>query len=179
VIAGYPTVTPEWNNFGQLATDGARAWVCWIAVLLPAYVLSFVGRFPAALAPSSAAVGLVALCTTCLALPLFFLAFMVQPIVMARYAATGSIGQTLNVSEIMATLRSNVGLYALLAVGTLGIYLAAGVIGAVACLIGIPFAIFFAYLAIFHLYAQAHVASQGGSLQPNYGGAPYGGQRPF
>ena len=178
VIAGYPSVTPEWNDFGQLAADGAKAWVCWIAVLLPGYLLSFLGRFPAALAPNSAAVGLVSLCTSCLALPLFFLAAMVQPIVMARYASTGNIGQTLDVAAIRATVQANPGMYALLALATFGIYLAGGIIGAVACLIGIPFAIFFAYLVIFHLYAQAHVSSQGGSLQPNYGNTPYG-QRPF
>lgn len=173
LIAGYQTVTPEWNNFGQLAADGAKAWVCWVAVLLPGYLLSFVGQIT-----NAVGVGLIGICASCLALPLYFLAGMVQPIVMARYATTGDIGQTLNISAIMATLQANPGTYALLALGSFGIYLAATIIGAVACLIGIPFAIFFAYLVTFHLYGQAHLASQGGSLQPNYGNTPYG-QRPF
>jgi len=178
LIGGAQAVTPEWNDFGQLAADGAKAWVCWAAVLLPGYLLSFLGRLPATFAPTNTGLSFITLCTSCLALPLFFLSSMVLPIVMARYATTGDIRQTLNVSAIMATLQANPSTYALLALGTFGIYLVATIIGAVACLIGIPFAIFFAYLVAFHLYGQAHVAAQGGTLQPNYGNAPYG-QRPF
>jgi hypothetical protein len=177
VMNGYQAVTPEWSDFSQLATDGAKAWVCYAVLFLPAFLLS---QFGSLLGVVNSSAGLIGACASCLALPLGFLALVLMPAVFGRYAATGDIAQSLNFSAVFATVQQNPGLYLLLAVVQIGIFIAGAIVGAIACLIGIPFAFFIAYLVQFHLYGQAQLIAQGGTSQPAYGAnTPYGGPRPF
>jgi hypothetical protein len=191
VINGQQQPLPEWNDFGQFLTDGAKLWVCTFALSVPGYVILYGSQLPAAAAPLNTSLGLVTLCGACLAIPLLILAGVLNPIVFGRYATTRDIRQTLDVAAIFATLRANVGMYLLIAVALFGIALGAIFLSAFTCFIGLPFAIFFVMLVSAHLSGQAHVISQGGTMQPAYGSPyggppygggtppPYGGQRPF
>jgi hypothetical protein len=186
VISGQEPTLPAWDNFGQFITDGAKLWVCTFAASLPAYLLLWGGQLPSAAAPLNTSLGFVALCGTCLALPLFLLAGLVTPIIYGRYATTHDIRQTLDVGAILSTLRANLGMYFLIAIATFGIALGAILLSAFTCFLGLPFALFFIVLVSAHLAGQAHVIAQGGAMQQPaygtpYGGGPgpYGGQRPF
>jgi len=190
VITGQQPTLPEWSDFGLFFTDGAKMWVCSLALTAPAYIVLYGSRLPSAAAPTATGLGLVAGCGACLALPLFLLAGLLTPIVTGRYATTRDIAQTLNVSAILETLRANIGMYFMYVLVMFGLGLAGVFVSAFTCFIGLPFAFFFLSLVSAHLSGQAHVISQGGSMQPAYGSPygnppsgggtpPYGGQRPF
>jgi hypothetical protein len=184
VINGQTPTTPDWSNFGNLTIDGAKVWVCTFVVTLPGLLLSYGGRIPTLISPASTSAALISTCGSCLSLPLFFFSGMIAAIVIARYATTGDIGRTLNFSEIFATLRANLGMYALITIALVGLAIPAVILGFITCGIGLPFLTFFLILVSGHLYGQAHLISQGGTMQPAYGtpygGDPYGGQqRPF
>jgi hypothetical protein len=183
VITGQPNLLPDWSNFGEFVTEGAKLWVCTFIVSLPAGIVYYGSQFPAAAAPSNTSLGFVTLCGACLAFPLLILSGLLSPIVYGRYAMTRDIRQTLNFSEMFATLRANLGTYFLILVALIGLLLAGVFLSAFTCFIALPFAFFFWMLISAHLAGQAHLISQGGAVQPAYGSpygtSPYGEQRPF
>lgn len=182
VIAGQPQPLPEWDNWGTKMTDGFKAIVVNLVYALPAILISLVFVLPGALLSASnsdganVAGGGLQLLGNCLSFIVGLATYLVLPIGVGRYAASGNIGYALQFGEVFAALRRNISTYVIIALLS---YFAVGFIsgiGLLACGIGMAFTSFYASLMQYHLFGQAQRQEQG-MAQPGYGQAYQ--QRPF
>lgn len=190
VYAGNPQPLPEWDNWGERWIDGFKAWVVSLVMAIPLIIVALVIQVPANILNATSDSGVsgagtaLSLCGGCLSFLLSIGVALIIPIAVARYATTNNIGNALQIGEIFATLRQNIGLYIIVALlSTFAVGLVAS-LGIIACFVGVFFTAFYGSLVQYNLYAQAYRQATGG-MQPNYGSPygsgtpPYGGQRPF
>jgi hypothetical protein len=187
VINGQQYPLPEWDDFGGKMSEGFKAIVVSIVYALPVIIVNVVFVVPQVILSSGGSDGAAAAGTgigligNCLSFILGILTYLVLPIGMGRLAASGgNIGHALQFGEVFATLRQNLGMYFVIA---LLAYFVGGLLaflGIILCGIGVAFTGFYGQVMQYHLYGQAHRASQGGApMQPAYDNPYGGGQRPF
>ena len=183
VIAGNPQPLPEWDNWGERWTDGFKAWVVTLILAIPIIIVNVVIQVPATILNAASDTGTsgagtaLSLLGSCIN---FFLGLgiaLITPIAMGRYATTNSIGNAVQLGEVFATLRQNIGMYVIIALlSSFAIGLIAS-LGLILCFIGVFFTAFYGLLVQYNLYGQAHRISTGA---PAGGyGQPYGEARPF
>lgn len=182
VINGNQQPLPEWDDFGNKWIEGFKGWVVALVYSLPAILISLVFSLPNIVLSSSgndgaaAAGGVLSLLGSCINFIVSLAVAVVLPAAMGRFAVTSDIGSALQFGAVIATVRQNVGIFVIIAlINSFLVPLLAG-IGIIACFIGAAFTAFYAYLMIYHLYGQAHRATQGAT--PGYG-QQYGQARPF
>lgn len=165
VMRNNPRPLPEWTDFGDLFMRGLYYFVIALVYQIPTIVLYCIvgllfGGLSAAADSSSRgasnAAGGAALLVACL-YPLIALLALVLAVAVytatARYVATGTLSEAFKFSEVLGSLRANIGtwivfiLCAILAsfVGSLGI---------IACGIGALFTYTYAYSVVGHLLGQ-------------------------
>lgn len=178
VIANEQYPLPEWDDWGGFLTEGAKALVVAIVILLPLIVLELlnvivsvagsVASSTSSSGGSAAGLGLggFGLCLTCLAILLGLACNLALPVAIGRYAATRNIAATLRFNELWAMFRANIGTYLIVWLLSIVTGLIGG-IGFIACGIGVFFTAFYSYLVNFHLYGQAYRKAQG--TAPSYG----------
>lgn len=166
VIAGEQVPLPEWTNWGQLMSDGFKAFVVILALALPVIIVYAIFSIPgiilsaAAGENGSSAGSLLSLIGSCLTIPLSILLGFLLPIAIGRYAVTRNIGAALRIGELFATLRTHFTTYLIV---LLLAYAASfvGQFGILLCGIGLPFTLFYSQAVTYHLYGQAHRKTQG------------------
>lgn len=170
VIAGEQRALPEWENWGLLMSDGFKALGVVLILALPVLLVSLFTTVPAAVlnatsgGEGSAAGAGLSLLGACLLLPLAVLYSLLVPIALGRYAATRNIGASLRFGELFSILRGNFVNYLLIFLLTGFVTGTIAQLGVIACVIGVFFTIFYAYLVNHHLYGQAYAKAVG--IQP-------------
>jgi hypothetical protein len=183
VIAGNPQPLPEWDNWGERWMDGFKAWIVTLILALPIIIVNVIVQIPASVLNATSDSGVsgagtaLSLVGGCLN---FFIGIgiaLIIPIAMGRYATTNSIGNAVQIGEVFATLRQNIGMYVILALINAFVIGLISSLGAILCLVGLFFTSFYGILVQYNLYGQAHRVSNG-ALSGGYG-QPYGEARPF
>lgn len=191
VIAGAQNPLPEWDNWGERIVDGFKGWLVGFVYGLPATIISgifqapsYVSRFRDSVSGTTTTGGAAAATSglsalgSCLGFLLTIVFGMFVAAAVGRYAATSDLGQAFQIGAVFATVRQNVGTYLVISLmGTIVLAMVAA-LGLIAFCIGVFFTAFYSQLVLYHMYGQAHRATQGAAMQPAYGD-PFGGQRPF
>lgn len=154
VMDGYDSPLPEWDDVQGLLFFGLKGFVVQLGWSLPLVVIGLAVLMPGILADNG---GLIAL-GSILFLVLAIATAVIAPAGQGRFAATGSIGEGLNVRLILEMVRGNIGDYVLLALLALAaaiIAMAGFLLLVVGALITVPYAI----LVIAHLTGQAYFRS--------------------
>jgi hypothetical protein len=160
VAAGEARPLPEWEDWGGLLADGARAILARVLFVLPVIGLGLLLTLPATgLAATRdaavSAVGGALLVLVGLAVAAAALLWTVAwPLTLGRYATTGDVGVALRWGETLALLRAHPGPYLLVLVLAIATRFV-GNLGFLALGVGMPFTVFYAQLVNFHLYGQA------------------------
>ena len=167
VVEGRRQPLPEWDNWGVLMRDGLKYTAVNLIVTLPVLVLFMLLFIPGIALSSNQESGAVALGTGlmigayCLLLPLLLLASLFAPVIYTRLALAGSIGESLRLREVFATVRANFTDYLIvLLIGSFVVGLIAQ-LGLIACLVGVFFTTFYALLINHHLHGQVYRKAQG------------------
>ena len=163
VARGNPRPLPAWGEFGDFLGRGFMALVIQIVYLLPLIVLYGVFAFltvagAAAAGDSEAGAGVVGLLTLCF-IPIQLIAALVCSLAalaaIMRYLATDSLGEAFKFGEVIATLRNHIGSFLMILVVGILAGLAAGLLGVIACGVGVLFTGFYAQCVIGHAIGQA------------------------
>jgi hypothetical protein len=86
---------------------------------------------------------------------------VVLPAALTRYVVTGEFASMFRFNEVFAYIRDNISNYVLAIIAMIVISIVAAIVGTLACVIGLLFTSFWAYLIYVHLFAQVYVESKG------------------
>ena len=171
---------PEWDDWGGLYVRGLLALVIQLVYALPLLIIgccqfaatSALGQGAQGNNPNAALGPLVA-CFGCLSLLFGILAVVLTPAAIIRWVQRDDISAAFNLGSVIALIRDNAGNYAVAVLVGLLLDIAAALIGALLCGIGLPFTIFIATVIIGNLYGQVAFADRSGqtSLTPTVGPA--------
>jgi hypothetical protein len=175
VIENNPQVMPEWTNWGALFKKGLYVVVVGLVYALPVILLAMCSSLPSvALSVGNAssdsntlnAMGTVAMvvsaCFGCLVLLYAIFMGVTIPAALGRVAATDQLGAAFKFGEVIALVRSKLGVYfivMLISALTLSVLSS---LGSVACGIGLVFGAAYGQLVSAHLHGQAYLAPASG-----------------
>jgi hypothetical protein len=172
VAEGAATPLPEWNDFGAFFMKGLYAIIGSIIIYIPAIVLvCCVAGVSAALSNASnnsssgnagGALGLVIICFQCLLALYSIIAAIYLYAPLTRFALNGQLSVFWDFSGNLKFIQANTGNYIIaLLLGPVVANFIAG-FGVIACVIGVFFTTFWAYLVGAHLFGQV---ARGASAQ--------------
>ncbi len=168
VINNDPKPMPEWDNIGDKLVKGFLVFVIGFVYSLPSTIVGCIsqgisaavqqGASSASSDEATAAVTAMAAVTMCLAcFQILYSLFVgiVLPAAIGLYAAKGEFGAAFRFGEVFGLVQKNLGLYLMVLI----ISIVAGIVGAlglIACVIGVAFTVFYAYIVMGHAYGQAY-----------------------
>lgn len=156
---------PEWNDIGGFFVRGLLVTLAIFLWALPLVLLAIVTIGALAVIDNSGV--LAAIAGVCLVAPAAILfALAIQPILTARYAVTRDFGALFRVSEVLAEARAAGFDLVIVALVSAGVYLAALVVGLLACGIGWLATFPFAQLVVAHLTGQLYRKARGMQASP-------------
>jgi len=161
---GRPTPLPEWDQFGQMWMSGLWLFVIFLVYSIPIIILACIsGIASAAMGTAidtasadvaSGAMGIVSICLSCLMGLWGLVIGVLTPAIMIRFAETGQFSSALQFGEIFSIVKVNVGSYLIvLVLCGVAVYII-GPLGTIACVVGIIFTYFYAYLVAGNLLGQ-------------------------
>lgn len=162
VASGEDELLPAWDNWGEKFMDGLKIFGVVLVYEIPMFLIMGIGfgiTFAmAAGSQSSDSVGGVMAIVMLLIQALsgiygLILGFL-MPIFMIMVARTGEFGAAFKFGEMFGFIGKNLGNYFITFLLFIGFFLAAEIIGLVACCIGIFFTFPYAYMAVGHLMGQ-------------------------
>lgn len=176
VIRRDAELLPDWSNFGKYIVDGLLLLVIGFIYTLPANIINGVmqganifmqttlqnGDSSEVMIPVITG---VLICGGCLAFILAILAGFIIPAVYANFAVHGSFGAAFRFGEIFSLIKAAPGAYVLVLLGSI-VASIIGMLGVIACVIGVIFTIAYASAIMGHLYGQAYNAATAGTNQP-------------
>ncbi len=155
---------PEWDQFGEYFMSGLSLFLVHLVYSIPIIILACLEGVGAAVfgsagngSGSNDAMGAYAIVTTCLNCLIGLWALVIgviSPALTVRFAETGQFNATLRFGGVMDVIRANVGNYVIV---MLLMWLASGIIaplGLIACVVGVIFTQFWAYLVWGNLLGQ-------------------------
>ncbi len=154
---------PEWQNWSDFLKKGFSLFVVFFVYLIPAYtfiILSVIGVIllgSAADSSGSNALGGLALVLLLLAYAVFFIYIilfgLLGPAIVARFVRTESIGEALNVRNLISVVKNNfVNVLILFVFSMVAGFVAQ--VGFIACFVGVFFTGFYAQMMLYNLYGQ-------------------------
>ena len=164
MINGEDEVLAGWSDFGGLLVDGLKAFVVSLIFSIPLFLIWLPYGAIVALVGSTngdtvgGIIGTISLCFGCLSLLYSIALLFFIPASYGRLAATGEIGDALNVGELWRMVSQNAGAYLIVLLG----YIVAGFIaslGIIFCVIGVFFTSAYAVAVQGHLFGQAYNVS--------------------
>lgn len=167
VIEGRPQPLPEWGNWGVLMREGLKFFAVLLIIIAPVLILFMLLVIPGVALTTRENTGAIVVGTGlwigayCLLLPVTLLLSFILPIVAARLALSGSIGEALRLREALAMARANFVDFLLVLLLTSFVMVLIAQLGIIACFIGAVFTSFYALLVNHHLYGQAYRKARG------------------
>lgn len=166
---------PEWDQFGEYFVSGLYLFLVFLIYALPIILLACLqgaasimlgatgnGRNAEDLASAYA---ITSICLTCLIGLWGLFLGVISPGLTVRFAETGSFGATLSIGGWLGVMRANLGAYLIVLILSWLVFSFLAPLGLIACLVGVIFTQFWAYLVAGHWYGQL-AASAAGTHQP-------------
>ena len=160
VVGGEVDALPEWENWGDLISEGLKVLIIQIVYALPIIILTGCLIIPIVATAENAEglsvfLGVVLSCFTVL---WAIAATIVLPAATAIFAATGELAAAFRFGEVFALVRDNLSTYLItLVMSWVASFL--GGLGGVVCGLGSFLTAPYGTMVTGHLYAQAYVAS--------------------
>jgi hypothetical protein len=152
LLDGQETPLPEWDDWGGDFMLGLIPALAGIVYQIPTWILSMISGIFAG--SDSGAAGLLGLVFGCLSAVYGLVLGIIMPAMYLRYARSGEFNTFFQFPEAIAFIRENLSEYIITVLMILVAFIAAGIVGGVACGIGTIFTTFIAGLVSAHLLAQ-------------------------
>ena len=162
---GRPTPLPECDQFGQMWMSGLWLFLIFLVYSIPIIILACISVIASAAMGTAAmdtasadvaggAIGIVTTCLSCLMGLWGLVIGVLTPAIMIRFAETGQFSSALQFGEVFSIVKVNVGSYLIvLILCGVAVYII-GPLGMIACVVGIIFTYFYAYLIAGNLLGQ-------------------------
>ncbi len=161
---GRPTPLPEWDQFGQMWKSGLWLFLIFLVYSIPIIILACISGIATAalgtgLEGASAeaiggTMGIISTCLSCLMGLWGLVIGVLSPAILIRLAETGQFNSAFQFGEVVSVAKANVGSYLIVLILLwVAIYII-GWLGLIACIIGVIFTIFYAYLIAGNLLGQ-------------------------
>lgn len=176
VIQDDPNPLPDWSDFGNFFMLGLKGLVVGLVFNLPGGLVNTCQGTITALTSNPdvlrelgsdaatalvSAGGLVALCCGCLGFIFSLAATFISPAALGNMMANnGQLGAAFRFSEVFGLVRSAIGPYLMVLLGTLAVGLIIP-FGLIICVIGIAATAAWGSTVLYHLYGQAYKAAKG------------------
>jgi hypothetical protein len=167
VMRGDLSELPEWDNWGDLITDGLKVVVIGIVYALPIIVLAICLGIPiGAFADSAEGLSsLFSVLLSCLSLLWAIVMSVALPAAIAFYAAADDLSAAFRFGEVLSFVRDNLATYLITFLMSWVANLI-GQLGSIVCGIGWLVTVPYAWMVTGHLYGQAYVEASGQTPQP-------------
>jgi hypothetical protein len=165
VIDGHELPLPE-LDFGDQFMKGLMFFLASLIYAIPIIVLSIMIAVVGAImggAGDEAAQGVAGLCAlggNCIIFIYALALAVILPAACILYANSGEFGAFFRFSEIISLITSNVGSYIVALLVAWVASMVAGLVGSIACGVGIFFTSFWSYLVVAHLLGQFYTSTQ-------------------
>jgi hypothetical protein len=156
---------PEWDDFGGKFMKGLMLLIIGVVYTIPIWLVAcviWVLLFVAGAAESdtlASLVGMINVCASCLYLIWVIVVWIIMPAAWIRYAVTGEFMSAFQFGELFGFISANVANYivAIILAAVAG-FIAS--FGTIACVVGVFFTTFWAYLVMAHVLGQVQRESQ-------------------
>ncbi|HEX9656043.1 MAG TPA: DUF4013 domain-containing protein [Bacteroidota bacterium] len=155
---------PEWDEMGEKFVLGFKYFVVYLVYLIPVillYVLFLAAVIAASLSGGqeiSTLINIMSILLVIILLPYTLALSALTPIISARFAATESISEALDIAGIVRQFKMNWQNAIIVALITVGIQSFAAV-GLIVLIVGIFFTLFYSYLASAHMAGLLYLDS--------------------
>ena len=153
-----PEPLPEWDDWGKKIAEGFKLFIVYFLWSLPLIILSLLILIPMALGGNSdtgsAIASIFALCFGCFTLIYAIVMWLATPSITIKFAETGEFADGLKFGEILSFTKEHLGQILVVAIVSWLVYLLAGLLGSLLCLIGLFFTMFWASLVQYHMIGQ-------------------------
>jgi len=169
VLNNDPRPLPEWDDIGGKLVKGLLYTVIAFVYALPILLLAgfmqggilLLGGAASSSSQGAsdaagAAVAILSVCFSCLMLIYGILIAIVLPAAIGNYAAKDQLGAAFRFGDIMSLVQKNISVYVMVLVIEVLAALVAGIVGSVACGVGILFTGFWSLLVIGYATGQAY-----------------------
>jgi hypothetical protein len=172
VIQNDPQVLPEWTDWGTLFKKGLYALVVGLVYALPILLIGLCLGAPMGIAISTmdqnnsstlgSVIGIGYACMSCLILLYAIFLGVMIPAALGRVAATEQLGAAFKFGEVLALVRSKLGVYFIVMLVSALTLSVLSSLGTIACGIGAVFGAAYGLLVGAHLHGQAYLAPAAG-----------------
>jgi hypothetical protein len=155
---------PEWDEMGEKFVLGFKYFVVYLVYFIPVillYVLFLAAVIAASLSGGqeiSTLINIMSILLVIILLPYTLALSVLTPIISARFAATESISEALDIAGIVRQFKMNWQNAIIVALITVGIQSFAAV-GLIVLIVGIFFTLFYSYLASAHMAGLLYLDS--------------------
>jgi hypothetical protein len=166
VIQGDLAPLPEWEDIGDKLIKGLFVAIIQLVYILPILLLSCIMSVPMMFLgdPSMGEGGggmgglvvILSTCLSCLSSLYGLFVGLVLPAAIAHYAVKGELAAAFRFNDILSLVRKNIGVYLFVLLIICVVTLLAGLVGGLACGVGLIVTVFYAMLVSAYAYGQAY-----------------------